>query len=155
MPRQLPPLIACVVLFTSSVAAQSKRSIPNGFMNAIVSDTLTRAWTGKSLWIPNPPFLGGGTCFEFHAWTDCKIFSFDGDMTMSDKNGRLCEVREYRVVNSPGMQPGDFGLIVTGIGTSVNYGFPKLIVPGDTVFTPRNGDGPWEISDASCAARAE
>jgi len=155
VPRHVAPFIACVVVLTSSAAAQSKRSIPDGFMNATVSETLRQAWTGKSLWIPNPPFLGGGTCFEFHAWTDCEIFSFDGDMTMRDKDGRLCEVKEYRVVDSPGMQSGDFGLIVTGIGTSVNYGFPRVIVPGDTVFTPRNGNEPWEISDASCAVRVQ
>jgi hypothetical protein len=142
----------CILLLAGSLSAQS-RSIPEGFMNAVPSQVLMEAWAGKSLWIPNPPFLGGGTCFEFHDWEDCKIFEFDADMKMSDKNGRLCEVREYRVIDSPGMQPGDYGMIVEGVGTSYNYGFLEVIEPNYMTFTPRNGDGPWEISEDPCAAR--
>jgi hypothetical protein len=90
-----------------------------------------KAWSGKSLWIPNPPFMGGCTCFEFHAWSDCKIFSLDENMAMAGKNGRACEIKEYMVTDSPGMQQGDYGMIVMGVGSSVNYGFPRVLVPFD------------------------
>ncbi len=155
MTRTPTLFVLCTFLVVSSASAQYSRTLPLGFENAAVADELKAAWTGKSLWIPNPSLVGGGTCFDFHQWEDCDVFEFDAGMKMSDKNGRLCEVKEYRVTDSPGMQPGDYGLIVMGIGTSYNYGFLEMIQPEYTTFTPRNADGPWEISEEPCSVRAK
>lgn len=155
MTRTPALFVLCTFLLVSSAFAQYDRPLPQGFENAAVAEELKAAWTGMSLWIPNPSFMGGGTCFEFHQWDNCAIFGFDADMKMSDKSGRLCEVKEYRVVDSPGMQPGDYGLIITGVGASYNYSFLEMIQPEYTTFTPRNAEGPWEISEEPCSARAK
>lgn len=153
MPRILTLTATCAVLIASTSSAQGGSSIPQGFANAAPAVELLSAWTGKSLWIPNSPETGGGTCFDFHEWENCQIFEFDSEMRMGGESGGSCQVKEYVVVDGADLQPGDYGLVVEGVGTSFNYGFLEVIWPTYMTFTPRNGDGPWEISEEACSTR--
>ena len=153
--RNMFSVFTAVIGVLAGASVQAERPIPEGFMNAARSEVLMVAWTDKSLWIPNPPIFGGGTCFEFRQWENCRISVFDANMRMKDAKGRLCQLKEYIATDEPGMKPGEFGLIVSGIGTSFNYGFPQVIQPGDTRFSPGNREPDWEISAKPCSERAK
>jgi hypothetical protein len=150
--------IVCAVCLTAvmfAAPAAAVERIPRGFLNASPAEHLLDAWAGKSLWVPEPPFLGGAVCFDLRAFDDCEIYQFDRQMNMTKKGGGSCGIREYIVVDSPGMQTDDYALIIGGIGMSCKHAFDHVISPAETAFKTRNGLTEFEIFDGPCSSRSK
>jgi hypothetical protein len=140
----------------TSAGGAADDSVPKGMFNARPAIQLMKAWENRSLWVTNPPILGGCECFDFKKFTDCEIWSFDKDMRMTRAGGRLCEVSEFIVDKEPGHVPGDYGLIIGGIGNTYNVSFPEVVTPTMETFKMRDSSAwSFEVFDGPCSARAK
>ncbi len=131
--------------------------VPKGFSKARPAKQLLKAWANRSLWVKNPPVLGGCECFDFKNFNDCEIWSFDDNMRMTRKGGKFCDVREFIADKEPGHVPGDYGLIIGGIGDTYTVSFPQAVTDTTRTFAMRDTAAGWsfEVFDGPCAARAK
>jgi hypothetical protein len=148
------PAVCVALAVLAAQAAIAKNGVPRGFFNARPAEHLVDAWRHKSLWIPEPAFIGGARCFDFRDFEDCVIYEFDKNLEVKEKGGRLCEVKEYIAEDSPGMRAGDYGLVIGGIGVSYNEGFPERVSAADTEFQSRGGLVSFELFEGPCLSRA-
>jgi hypothetical protein len=141
----------------SEKPAGSSDPVPQGASKARPAKHLMKAWANRSLWVKNPPVLGGCECFDFKNFDDCQIWSFDENMRMTRKGGRFCEVREFIADKEPGHVPGDYGLILGGIGDTYTVSFPKAVTETTRTFAMRDTSSGWsfEVFDGPCSARAK
>ena len=135
----------------------SNDPVPKGASKARPAKQLMKAWANRSLWVKNPPVLGGCECFDFKNFDDCQIWSFDENMRMTRKGGRLCDVREFIADKEPGHVPGDYGLIIGGIGDTYIVSFPKAVTETTRTFAMRDTSAGWsfEVFDGPCSGRAK
>jgi hypothetical protein len=130
--------------------------VPKGSFQARPAKNLMKAWANRSLWVKNPPILGGCDCFDFKHFDDCQIWSLDADMRMKSAGGRLCEIREFIADKEPGTVPGDYGLIIGGIGDTYTVTFPQPVTETTRTFAMRDTSGwSFEVFDGPCSARAK
>jgi len=133
-------------------------AVPKGMANARPAAHLLKAWENKSLWVTNPPIIGGDyECFDFKHFDDCEIWTLDRRLRMKRSGGGMCEVREFIVDKEPGHVPGDYGLIIGGIGSTYNVSFAKPVTATTRTFAMRDTLSGWsfEVFAGPCAARAK
>jgi hypothetical protein len=149
------PILAALT-FTALAAGAADEPAPKGALRARPALALLEAWTHKSLWIKNPTGLVDTECFDFHNFNDCSIWSVDAGMRLSRKGGRFCQVLEFTVDHEPGHVPGDYGLIIGGIGSTYTLSFPRVVTATTRSFAQRDELSGWnfEIFDGPCATRA-
>lgn len=141
---------------TTTSAAQDG-PVAKGALKAQPAKNLMKAWANRSLWIKNPSILGGCDCFDFKNFNDCEIWSFDDSLHMTCKGGKFCQVREFIADKEPGHVPGDYGLIIGGIGDSYTVSFPEPVTESTQTFSMRDATSGWsfEVFDGPCSARAK
>ena len=61
------------------------------------------------------------------------------------------------VRTKPGHVPGDYGLIIGGIGDTYTVSFPKAVTETTRTFAMRDTSAGWsfEVFDGPCSARAK
>ncbi len=152
------PRILIMAALTAVLVGAADDSAPKGGLRARPARALLEAWAHKSLWVKNPAGLSGTECFDFHDFNDCSIWNVDVDvgMRLSRKGGRFCEVLEFTVDHEPGHVPGDYGLIIGGIGSTYTVSFPQVVTAATRSFAQRDELSGWnfEIFDGPCATRA-
>ena len=129
---------------------------PKGALNARPARELLEAWTNKSLWVTDLAGLTAPECFDFHHFEDCAIWSVDTAGRLSRKGGRLCEVREFTVDREPGHVPGNYGLIIGGIGSTYTVSFAQVVQKDARAFQQAGSPGGWsfELVEGPCSTRA-
>jgi hypothetical protein len=149
-------LAVAALTFTAGAAGTTGDPAPKGALRARPARALLEAWAHKSLWITNPAGLSGTECFDFHDFKDCSIWNVDGRLRLSRKGGRFCDVLEFTVDHEPGHVPGDYGLIIGGIGSTYTVSFPSVVTAATRSFAQRDEVSGWifEIFDGPCTARA-
>ena len=141
----------------ATTSAADDGPVPTGASKARPAKQLLKAWANRSLWVKNPPVLGGCECFDFKNFNDCEIWSFDDNMHMTRKGGKFCDVREFITDKEPGHVPGDYGLIIGGIGDTYAVSFPEVVTETTRTFAMRDTAAGWsfEVLDGPCSARAK
>jgi hypothetical protein len=156
-PKATPNAATSVTTNKVATSAADDGSVPKGASKARPAKQLLKAWANRSLWVKNPPILGGCECFDFKNFNDCDIWSFDDNMHMTRKGGKFCDVREFIADKEPGHVPGDYGLIIGGIGETYTVSFPQAVTETTQTFAMRDTAAGWsfEVFDGPCSARAK
>ena len=150
-------LIGLVMSLFAFATSAAQDTVPKGMFNARPATHLLKAWENRSLCVKDPPIMGGGgDCFDFKHFDDCEIWHFDAQRHMKRAGGGRCEVREFIVEKEPGHVPGDYGLIIGGIGTTYNVSFAQPVTTTTRTFATRDPSAGWtfEVFDGPCSTRA-